>query len=913
MVLVVVSQLGLLQVAAGSYATAPVAGSQGHAHTAESAPSPGNDLPIGLPFAVQRDFTSMKYAWSLDDRNPSIDPELGTVLTNFTSNVSKPSALSYDPSDGYVYALEEGSNAVSILNGTNILATIGVGTEPFALAISNVTGLVYVANYDSANVSVINGTRVVQSLAVGANPMRLMFDDRTGYLYVPNFGSNNVTVFNGSRHIANISVGPGPNVALYDPANGYIYVPAGNAPYEVDVLNGTEDIASFSIASGPTQPCVNPANGLVYLPLYATGILVINGTHPGSTMLDSGEPMMCSYDPENGYIYVTNYNGFSFSVVNHTRILANISIPTNDWPWASMYIPSNGYVYGCESGINVLAVINGTRIVGNITVGFDPQAFAYSPRTGFVYVADRDSDSISLISTELAISQTTAEPRGNPAGTLDIGDSVTFSATLGGVGTSRDTATWNSEPSQGSGCPNIVNFTAPTVTDEEATLSLNCTPTVPGNYTLWLIVTDTSGAVVSSNASIQVFTDPLGATPVPGGGPGVTSTGALIWQNVSFNENPAGGTGQYSQFSWTGLPPLNCTGLTSSSAQCLFSAPQVLAIRASFIDSNGRSAQSLPLVFSVSDQVVAGTVTSNRTSTDVGSSVTFQSDAYAIHGTTLSYSWNGLPPGCLLHSASTIACVTPTAGNYSVNVSVQDPWGAVATSSNLLFEVHPDPEITTPFANRSSLDAGQSVSFTAAVYGGSGGSSFVWHDLPTGCRSSSLSVINCVPTQTGVLQVWVSYNDSNGVGTDSMISRPVTVYSDTVVSTPTLSQSTVTPGTMVYLSVTVSGGSGNNSFTWQGLPPGCFGFKASVNCTPSATGNYEVTASALDSNGFRAVSQERSLIVANSTATSGLLLGINPLLFYSITTAIFIAVCLVILIRRRTPKTITNDAEAPRP
>ena len=50
--------------------------------------------------------------------------------------------------------------------------------------------------------------------------------------------------------------------------------------------------------------------------------------------------------------------------------------------------------------VSVLSARNYTKIVDDIRVGHNPVEFAYNPDGNAIYVANSDSDTISVISTE---------------------------------------------------------------------------------------------------------------------------------------------------------------------------------------------------------------------------------------------------------------------------------------------------------------------------------------------------------------------------------------------------------------------------------------------------------------------------------------------------------------------------------
>src|SRR2546430_164221 len=83
---------------------------------------------------------------------------------------SGPYGVGYNSGNGYIYVANQGSNNVSVIDGTAVVATVPVGTSPEGVGYNSGNGYVYVANFYSNTVSVINGTTVVATIPVGDYP-----------------------------------------------------------------------------------------------------------------------------------------------------------------------------------------------------------------------------------------------------------------------------------------------------------------------------------------------------------------------------------------------------------------------------------------------------------------------------------------------------------------------------------------------------------------------------------------------------------------------------------------------------------------------------------------------------------------------------------------------------------------------
>ena len=255
--------------------------------------------------------------------------------------LSKPVGVAYDPSNGYIYVTDCGSDTVSVINGTTVIATIPVGSCPRGVAYDPSNGYIYVANRGSDTVSVINGTTVIANITVGIDPVGVAYDPSNGYLYVTNAWSGTVSVINGATNtvIANITVGIQPVGVAYDPSNGYIYV-TNYGSSTVSVINGTTVIANI------------PVN-----------IVIANRTF-------GIRPAGVAYDPSNGYIYVTDSGWDTVSVINGTTVIANITVGIQ--PVGVAYDPSNGYLYVTNFYSGTVSIISTTpaQAIETYTVTF---------------------------------------------------------------------------------------------------------------------------------------------------------------------------------------------------------------------------------------------------------------------------------------------------------------------------------------------------------------------------------------------------------------------------------------------------------------------------------------------------------------------------------------------------------------
>ncbi len=244
-------------------------------------------------------------------------------------------------------------------------------------------------------------------------------------------------------------------------------------------------------------------------------------------------------------------------------------------------------------------------------------------------------------------------------------------------------------------------------------------------------------------------------------------------------------------------------------------------------------------------RTLAASANASRMTSDVGQLVRF--GCSGVSGVpSYSYSWMFGDGGTSSSQNSTHTYNTPGIMNATCIVTDSQPGNA---SQTVVVTVSSDPTISTPNAQPILVDAAQSVSFTTAANGGSGGYTYSWLGLPPGCASSDTNTILCTPTTAGAYTVSVNLTDSNGFNAASG-SLTFTVHSDPTVTSFSSNSTTLSQGQGLSFTVTANGGTGPFSYSYSGLPPGCSSMNtATFSCTPSSGGRYRVGVTVTDAAG----------------------------------------------------------------
>src|SRR5256712_86393 len=103
------------------------------------------------------------------------------------------------------------------------------------------------------------------------------------------------------------------------------------------------------------------------------------------------------------------------------------TIPVGDYPFGVAYDSGNGYVYVANYNSNNVSIISGTTVVATIPVGGGPSGVAYDSGNGYVYVANLVSNNVSVISGTTVVA--TVSVGGNPGGVgYDSGNGYVYVA-----------------------------------------------------------------------------------------------------------------------------------------------------------------------------------------------------------------------------------------------------------------------------------------------------------------------------------------------------------------------------------------------------------------------------------------------------------------------------------------------------
>ncbi len=469
--------------------------------------------------------------------------------------------------------------------------------------------------------------------------------------------------------------------------------------------------------------------------------------------------------------------------------------------------------------------------------------------TYHVQVTMTDSEDASnesgILSFVVDSDPTVATPTASPT-SVETGESVTFTASPSG-GATPYSYTWHDLPGTCSGT------TGATPT---------CRPTSAGEFSVSVTVKDANGeSTTSSTLDFTATPGPSVATPTA-----APSASRDLGQSLTLSAVASGGTGALS-YSWKDLPT-GCASADSASLNCTPTASGTFAVSVDVTDADDATADSSALSVVIEPAVAVTGVTLSRASADVGQAWSATASGVTGGSGVYTYSWSGLPAGCASANASVVSCAPSAAASGTVSVVVVDSNGG-NDSARASYVVDSDPSLTGLVASRPGADLGQSVNFSAeGLAGGSGGFSYSWSGLPSGCATADAATVECTPDAIGSSSVLVTVTDSNGVSANASLS--FTTY-PVLSAAPSASVTALAAGSTVTFSAGAVGGDGPYAYVWSGLPTGCASRDtASLACTPSAAGSFDaVTVTVTDANGAVAVGHAPAVTVSPAPASSG--------------------------------------------
>ena len=368
-------------------------------------------------------------------------------------------AMAFDPANGFIYLGYSDSGEIGVLNGsdnqwvTNFSVVFGGAYGSISWITYDPYNQLLYASVTSGVVAVFNGSTqpaVLTNITVGYTPVGSAIDPATHDLWVANSQSGNVTIvrLNGTQGTPEpyspSSSAPQPWAIVADPVAGVMVLANGNfgSPANLTVFSETDPNATYSVPgpSGAYSLGVDSAGRLLVAGQRSNVLTLYTGAEFGTQIQWSGissYPSAVLDDPAAHAFLVANALASNWTVL---AAQANVTVPWGPapeypvvfaegglpigTPWQVTFAGQTerttnstvrfmisagvfpyqiqgpaGYRPGGEplAGSLTVAAQPANLLPSGIGVGNGPDAAAYDPANGAVYVANSASRNLTVV------------------------------------------------------------------------------------------------------------------------------------------------------------------------------------------------------------------------------------------------------------------------------------------------------------------------------------------------------------------------------------------------------------------------------------------------------------------------------------------------------------------------------------
>ncbi len=328
-------------------------------------------------------------------------------LIKFTRVGARPSELSYNSINDYIYCVASDANIYVISCSLNlIIDTLRTPRRPRILCYNSSENKLYCA-CDWQTLAIVDcyTHTILDTLIFGNSFEELMYNSTDNKLYcfvdMPDTGTVFIIDGQGDSILAVDSISSDLTEATHNTINDKIY--CGSHMANVPIIDGKGDslIKTVKVAShGTYHLTYNSNNNKVYCSTMEYVIKVLDGSSDSIIgTIDAGSSCwsLC-YNSTNNKIY----QGEGFGEINiidgaSDTVLTSISL--SDGARDLIHSEKHNKIYGAHPYDNYVSVISGTgdTLISTIEVGQSPSNLALSPTSDRLYCTNGNNSSISVI------------------------------------------------------------------------------------------------------------------------------------------------------------------------------------------------------------------------------------------------------------------------------------------------------------------------------------------------------------------------------------------------------------------------------------------------------------------------------------------------------------------------------------
>ncbi|MGW7575089.1 IPT/TIG domain-containing protein [Streptomyces sp. NPDC054765] len=382
------------------------------------------------------------------------EPTAATAAPDPTVPVgAHPIGVAIDAINQRAYVANFGANTVTVLDTSTptptFVATITGFSSPFGVAILPDGLHAYVTNLGAGTISVVDTTTnaiVGSPITVGAAPRGVRILPALNRAYVANSGADSVSVINTNTNAVITAVplpaGSGPNELAISPNGTQVYV-ANFGNGTVSVIDVATNTAFPGTTAAPGAAAVafhpNPAANRAYV-TSLTNVLVLNTAVTPPTVVtpiggfSNAGGVVVSQDGLDAF--VANAGNNTVGVIDTTtNTLLAPPLTVGNAPFGEAITPDGNYLYVTNQNDGTLSVVQIRPIVSAIAPSSGPQSggtpihifgsgftnatsanLGGSPVTGFTVVNDSDISGTTTAHAAGTVQATVFTPLGSGTG-----------------------------------------------------------------------------------------------------------------------------------------------------------------------------------------------------------------------------------------------------------------------------------------------------------------------------------------------------------------------------------------------------------------------------------------------------------------------------------------------------------------